>query len=118
MIDDLTAIIATYPSHAEAQDAVKELERAKFDLRKLSIVGRNHRKDEPSVGSDNVGDRMKGMGIPVDSILRHEMALKTGKYLVIFHGRSDEAERARDVIRQSQPETMEEHEFSHSNSDG
>ena len=35
------AIVATYESHPEAEAAVKELQRAGFNMKNLSIVGRD-----------------------------------------------------------------------------
>jgi hypothetical protein len=35
------AIVATYKSHTEAESAVKELQQSGFDMKKLSIVGRD-----------------------------------------------------------------------------
>ena len=40
------AIAAVYPSHAEAEAAVKELQQSGFDMKKLSIVGRDYHTDE------------------------------------------------------------------------
>ena len=141
------AVVAIYKSHTEAEAAVKELQRSGFDMKKLSIVGRDYHTDEHVVGYYNAGDRMKywgklgafwggiwgllfgsafflipgigpllvagplvgwivgalegavvvgglsaigaglySLGIPKDSILRYETALKTGKFVVIAHG--------------------------------
>ena len=44
------SIVATYPSHTTAEAAVKELQRSGFDMKKLSIVGRDHHTDEHVVG--------------------------------------------------------------------
>ena len=33
-----SAVVATYSSHTEAEDAVKKLQKGGFDLKKLSIV--------------------------------------------------------------------------------
>jgi hypothetical protein len=35
------AVIAIYPSHSQAEEALKELQRSGFDMKKLSIVGRD-----------------------------------------------------------------------------
>jgi hypothetical protein len=143
------AIVAIYKSHSEAETAVKELQKAGFDMKKLSIVGRDYHTDENVVGYYNAGDRMKswgktgafwggmwgllfgsafffipgvgpllvagplvtwivgaletaavvgglsaigaglyGLGIPKDSIVRYETALKTGNFVLIAHGSS------------------------------
>jgi hypothetical protein len=38
------------------------------------------------------------IGIPKDSVLKYEVALKADKYLLIVHGTQAEVARARDVI--------------------
>ncbi len=40
------AVVAIYRSHTEAEAAVKELQQSGFDMKKLSIVGRDHHTDE------------------------------------------------------------------------
>ena len=62
MMTNNNAIIAVYKSHAEAETAVKELERSDFDMKKLSIVGRDYHTEEHVVGYYNAGDRMKYWG--------------------------------------------------------
>ncbi|OYW73930.1 MAG: permease [Verrucomicrobia bacterium 12-59-8] len=52
------------------------------------------------------------MGIPKDSILQYETALKTDKYVVIAHGTAEEAARAREIISCTSPESVEEHQLS------
>ena len=56
------AIVAVYPAHAEAEAAVRELQRAGFDMKKLSIVGKDYHTEEHVVGYYNTGDRMKYWG--------------------------------------------------------
>ena len=56
------AIVATYKSHTEAESAVKELQQSGFDMKKLSIVGRDYQTDEQVVGYYNAGDRVKYWG--------------------------------------------------------
>ena len=55
-------IVAIYPSYAAAEAAVKKLQQSGFDLKKLSIVGRDCDTDEPIVGCHKVGDRMNVWG--------------------------------------------------------
>jgi uncharacterized membrane protein len=57
-----SAVVAVYDSHAEAERAVRELQRSGFDMRKLSIVGKDYQKEEEVVGYYNTGDRMKAWG--------------------------------------------------------
>ena len=56
------SVVAIFKSHIEAETAVKELQRAGFDMKKLSIIGRDYHTDEHVVGYYNAGDRMKYWG--------------------------------------------------------
>ena len=56
------ATVATYRSHTEAEAAVRHLQHAGFDLKKLSIVGRDYHADDKIVGYYNAGDRIKYWG--------------------------------------------------------
>jgi hypothetical protein len=165
------SVVAIFKSHIEAETAVKELQQAGFDMKKLSIVGRDYRTDENVIGYYNTGDRMKywgklgafwggfwgllfgsafffvpgvgpllfagpivsyiigalegavvvgglsalgaglyGMGIPKDSILQYETAVKSGKYVLIAHGSDVETVHAREIISRTNPEALEEHQ--------
>jgi hypothetical protein len=44
------SVVAIFKSHTEAETAVKELQQAGFDMKKLSIVGRDYHTDENVVG--------------------------------------------------------------------
>ena len=165
------SIVATYPSHTAAEAAIKELQQSGFDMKKLSIVGRDYHTDEHVVGYYNVGDRMKywgkigafwgwiwgcffgsafffipgigplliagplvvwivgalestvvvgglsalgaglvSMGIPKDSILKYETALKTDKFVLVVHGSMNETATAKEILKGTGPETLEHHE--------
>ncbi len=54
--------VAIFNNHTEAEDAVKELQKAGFDMKKLSIVGKDYHSDEHVVGYYNTGDRVKYWG--------------------------------------------------------
>ena len=56
------SVVAIFKSHIEAETAVKELQQAGFDMKKLSIVGRDYHTDENVIGYYNTGDRMKYWG--------------------------------------------------------
>ncbi len=56
------SVVATYATHDQAEQAVKELQQAGIDMKSLSIAGRNTHTDEHVVGYYNVGDRMKYWG--------------------------------------------------------
>lgn len=49
-------------------------------------------------GVSAVGAALVSIGIPKDSVLKYEVALKSDKYLLIVHGTQAEVARARDVI--------------------
>ena len=170
MITRNNSIVAIYSSHPTAEAAVKELQQSGFDMKKLSIVGRDYHTDEHVVGYYNTGDRMKrwgktgafwggiwgwlfgsafffipgigplvmagpvvgwlvgalegavvvgglsafgaglyGLGIPKDSVLQYETALKTDKFLLIAHGSADEINRAKEILNRTKPEALEHH---------
>jgi hypothetical protein len=153
------SIVAIFKSHIEAETAVKEVQQSGFDMKKLSIVGRDYHTDENVIGYYNAGDRMKywgklgafwggfwgllfgsafflipgvgpllvagplvgwivgalegavvvgglsalgaglySVGIPKDSILQYETAVKSGKYVLIAHGSDAETTHAREII--------------------
>ena len=62
MSENKSAIVATFNTHTEAEDAVKEVQKAGFDMKKLSIVGKDYHSDEHVVGYYNMGDRAKNWG--------------------------------------------------------
>ena len=163
--------VATYTSHSDAESAVKELQKSGFDMKRLSIVGRDYHTDEQVIGYYNAGDRMKywgklgvfwggiwallfgsaffwvpglgpllvagplvtwivgalesaaitggltvigaglfSLGIPKDSIVRYETAIRNGGYVLIAHGTVDDAARAKDILSRTKPETLEHHQ--------
>ena len=170
VINDPAAIIAVYDTHQEAEAAVKELQRGGFDMKKLSVVGKDYHTDEQVVGYYNTGDRMKywgkmgalwgglwgllvgaaffwvpgigplliagplsaafvgalesavvvgglsalgaalySIGIPKDSVLRYETAVKANKYLLMAHGTAAEVEKANAILKTTKPATLDEH---------
>lgn len=52
-------------------------------------------------GLSALGAGLYGMGIPKDSILQYETAIKTGKYALIFHGTPEEIQRAKQILDES-----------------
>jgi hypothetical protein len=62
MSEKQNAIVATFNAHTEAEDAVKEIQKAGFEMKKLSIVGKDYHSDEHVVGYYNMGDRAKSWG--------------------------------------------------------
>jgi len=165
------AVVAIYKSHAEAEAAVKELQASGFEMKKLSIVGRDYHTEEHVVGYYNAGERMKywgkagafwggiwgllfgsafflvpgvgpllmagpivswvlgalegavvmgglsalgaglfSLGIPKDSIVQYETAVKTGKFMVIAHGSEFEMAEAHKIIGATDPEAIDHHQ--------
>jgi uncharacterized membrane protein len=61
-------------------------------------------------GLSAVGAGLYSLGIPKDSILRYEKALKTDKFVLIAHGSMDEITRAKEILNGTNPETLEHHQ--------
>jgi hypothetical protein len=158
------SVVAVYHTHADADRAVKELQRGGIDMHNLSIVGKGYHTDEQVVGYYNAGDRMKywgklgafwggfwgllfgsalfiipglgpilvagplvawivaglegavelgalgalgaglfSIGIPKDSIVKYEAALKTDQFLLIAHGTAAEVAKAKEIIDATSP---------------
>jgi hypothetical protein len=171
---DNNAVVAIYKTHPEAETAIKEIQQAGFDMKKLSIVGRDYHTDEHVVGYYTTGDRMKywggigaflgwiwgclfgsalfvipgvgplllagpvvgwllgalgeavlvgglsalgaalfSQGIPKNSVLKYETAVKSGKFVIIAHGTAQEATLAREIISRTSPDSVEDHQLSH-----
>jgi len=49
------SMVALYDTHEEAEQAVKKLQKSGFDMKQLSIVGKDYHTDEAVVGYYNVG---------------------------------------------------------------
>ncbi len=62
-MEKINCAVAICNSHSEAEEAVSELQKSGFDMKKLSIVGRNYRTEEHVVGYYTTGDRMKYWGM-------------------------------------------------------
>lgn len=166
-----TAVVGIFDSHLGAEAAVKELRSSGFDMKHLSIVGKDYQTEEHVIGTYNVGDRMAfwgkrgafwgglfgllfgsalfvvpglgpilvfgplvgwivgalesaalfgglsalgaglySIGIPRDSILRYETAIRAAKFLVIAHGPASEIDLARIVLETTPAEQVEVHE--------
>jgi uncharacterized membrane protein len=167
---EMNAVVASYNTHNEAQNAIQELHKSGFDMKRLSIVGRDYHTEEHVVGFYNAGARMKywgktgafwggiwgmlfgaaffaipglgpilvagplvawivgalesaavvggvsavgaglySLGIPKDSIVKYDTALKTDKFLLVAHGTADEVAKAKDIIHMTNPVEMNFH---------
>lgn len=164
------AVVATYETHTQAEDAVKELEKSGFDMKHLSIIGRDYHSEEHVVGYYNAGDRMKywgklgafwgglwgllfgsaffwipgigpllvagplaaiivgglegaaivgglsalgaglySIGVPKDSIVKYETALKAGKFLLIVHGTPENVATAKSIVDKTETVAVDHH---------
>lgn len=167
---DKNSVVAIFTSHTDAEEAIKELQKSSFDMKKLSIVGKDYHTEEHVVGYYNTGERMAtwgkfggfwgwiwglvfgsaffvipgigpimvggplvswmigaletaaivgglsalgagllSLGIPKDSVLRYETAVKASKFLVIAHGTPAEVDRAKTIIEKCKPEETAVH---------
>jgi len=147
---------------SKSRKSGKELQESSFDMKKLSIVGKDYHEEDKVIGFYNTGDRMKnwgtagafwggiwglvfgagfflipgvgpvmlagpiisslvgalegavvvgglsalggalfGIGIPKDSVLQYETALKADKFLVIANGTPEELEKAKTIMSDS-----------------
>ena len=165
------AVVGVYNTHTEAEASIKELQRSGFDMKKLSIVGKDYRSEEHVIGYYNTGDRMKvwgkwgafwggfwgmlfgsalfvipgigplivfgplvgwiigalegavvvgglsalgaglySIGMPKDSIVKYETALKSDKFLVIAHGTANEVAKAMSILETTGAAEIATHE--------
>jgi hypothetical protein len=165
------SVVGIYKTHTEAEAAVKELQKSGFDMKKLSVVGKDYHTEENVVGFYNAGDRMKywgklgafwgglwailfgsaffvipglgqlvvlgplvmiivgalegalvtggltalgaglySIGIPKDSIIKYETALKSDKFLVIAHGSAGDVARAKSILESTSKEDLVVHQ--------
>jgi hypothetical protein len=54
--------VAVFERHEDAESAIREMQRLGFDMKKLSIVGRDYLTEEHAVGFYNGGDRVRHWG--------------------------------------------------------
>ena len=45
-MSEKNAVVAIYPSHSQAETAFKELQRSGFDMKRLSIAGKDYHTEE------------------------------------------------------------------------
>jgi hypothetical protein len=60
-------------------------------------------------GLSAIGAGLYSLGIPKDSILRYETALRTGKFVLIAHGSIEDTNHAKAILNHTMPETLEHH---------
>ena len=54
-------------------------------------------------GVSAIGAGLVGIGIPKDSVVQYELALKTDKFLLMVHGATGDVERAKNIIEGTRP---------------
>ena len=60
-------------------------------------------------GVSALGAGLIGIGIPKDSVVQYELAIKTDKFLLMVHGAAAEVEKARSIIAKTQPLSLTLH---------
>jgi hypothetical protein len=60
-------------------------------------------------GVSVLGAALYSMGIPKDSVLSYETAIKVNKYLLVAHGTAVEVARAKDILKTTRPAALDEH---------
>jgi uncharacterized membrane protein len=61
-------------------------------------------------GLSAIGAGLYSIGIPKNSILKYDVALKEGQFLLVVHSTSDEVAKARDVIQTTGASQVDTHE--------
>lgn len=62
MEEKKNSVVSIFNTHTEAEEAIRELQRSGFDMKKLSIVGKDYHAEEHVVGYYNTGNRVKYWG--------------------------------------------------------
>jgi uncharacterized membrane protein len=62
IMSEKNSVVAVFASHDQAEEAVRQLQKDGFDMKKLSIVGKDYHTDEHVVGYYTTGDRMMYWG--------------------------------------------------------
>lgn len=162
MENNNNSVVSIFDTHHDAEAAIKELQKAGFDMKKLSIMGKDYHTEENIIGYYNMGDRVAtwgkygafwgwiwgvvfgsaflfipgvgpviiggpiltwiigaletsimaagfsalgaalvSFGIPKDSVLKYETAIKADKFMLIVHGTTDEIKKAKELLDNS-----------------
>ena len=164
------AIVAVFKDHQGAEEAIKQLTAAGFEMKNLSVVGKGYHTEEKVVGFYSAGDRIKfwgtrgafwgglgglffgglfmtipvvghvvvlgylaatmlsavesavlvggmsalgaaiyGLGLPKDSVIEYEAAVKADDFLVMARGTTLEIARAKTILGAINPERLDVH---------
>jgi hypothetical protein len=60
-------------------------------------------------GLSAIGAGLYSLGIPKDSIVEYETAVKVGNYVVVAHGTADEAAKAKSILSTWKPTSVSDH---------
>lgn len=60
-------------------------------------------------GVGAIGAGLYSMGIPKDSILKYELALKANSFLLVAHGTAEEVAKAKDILQTTRPSQLDLH---------
>ena len=60
-------------------------------------------------GLSAIGGGLVSLGIPKESVLKYETALKAEKFVLIAHGTPEEVKRAKEILGGTKSETLTEH---------
>jgi hypothetical protein len=60
-------------------------------------------------GLSAIGAGLVGIGIPKDSVVQYELAVKTDKFVLMVHGTALEVEKARSIIASTRPVNVTVH---------
>jgi uncharacterized membrane protein len=166
--------VAVFTDHDDAEAAIRALNESGFDMKKLSIVGRDYHTEEHAVGFYNTGESVRywgkagvfwgtvfgilfapaffwipgigpvltggligsvlmgtiegaavgaaiggstsalaaalsGLGVPDHSVIRYEAEVKANKFLLIASGTPAEVERARALLAEKAPGSIDVH---------
>jgi hypothetical protein len=169
-MDKTNTVVAVYETHPQAEEALRAFKNTGYDMKKLSIVGRDYHTEDHVIGFYNAGDRMKfwgkrgafwgglmgmlfgsalflvpgighllvlgslggwivgalgeaavvgsltalgaglySVGIPKDSILKYETALKADQFVVVAHGSVADVAAARNILERTGALSVDEH---------
>lgn len=172
MLEKDRSAIGIFGNHLNAEASVKELQKAGFDMKKLSVIAKDYQTEENVLGYYNTGDRMAtwgklglfwgtiwgllfgsaflfipglgpvmvggplvswvigvlesaavgggltviggalaSIGIPENSVIRYETALKASKFILVLHGTGQEVERAKGILLQNKAEEANVHDI-------
>jgi len=62
MPEKYNSAVGLFSNHQDAESAVKELQQSGYDMKKLSVVGKDYHTEENVIGYYNTGDRMATWG--------------------------------------------------------